>query len=237
MPTDLNRSLSSGAKWLCLGSTLLAVWCVGSLLRAGSPAGASAENVAPAPAQGGTPQPDAGQSPSEPWRVANRCGINSAYVFLKLLGRSVSYEEVEQALPVRKSGQSVTEMKGFLRSKGIPAEAVKVTPEKLRECPLPAIALLEADRDQGGHFVVILEVRPDTLWMVDGTSGAVDYMPSTDFFKQWHGYLLINASRPTWLTGLYAVTMAIGVVTVAYGGWSYVARRHNRRTVERIGER
>jgi ABC-type bacteriocin/lantibiotic exporter with double-glycine peptidase domain len=171
---------------------------------------------------------DSDDSDREIWRVGNRCGINSVYVLLRLLGRPVSYDVTAAAFPVRSVGQSIGEMQDFMQSQGVPSEVVMVTPERLRQCPLPAIALLEVDKAEGGHFVVILSVQHDGVWIVDGTSAALNFMPSEEFFREWRGYLLIQNSRFAGLRWLYAVAIAIGTANVTYSVWSELVRRRSR---------
>lgn len=151
--------------------------------------------------------------------------MNAVYVLVKLFDQPISYEQVVEALPVRELGVSFADMRAFVAHTGLPAEVVRLTPDDLRECPLPAIALLERDVEEGGHFIVILALSQDNLKIVDGTTGAVDLMSYAEFVRQWRGYALISGSSPNRMKPLHLVSMAIGVACLIVLVWIHVSHR------------
>src|SRR5579885_1919990 len=81
-PANGPPTVSCGA-WTMIGRVLL---CFATL------------SVAVAAGEGGrTAEPPDGDEQGEArdlWRVENRCGINSLYVFMRLSGKPISYDEV-----------------------------------------------------------------------------------------------------------------------------------------------
>ena len=135
------------------------------------------------------------------WRTSVRCGVNVAYVYLKLKGYTVDYDETLGSLPIGEDGTNLEDLRKFVDSHDSGSVVVRASPSELSQFALPVIAHLEEDTsslfqsEDTGHYVVVVGVLPERETFVDGTSGAIRTMRSDLFFRAWSGYLIL--SRPS----------------------------------------
>jgi hypothetical protein len=167
------------------------------------------------------------QVESKVWRETSRCGVNSMYLALKLLHRQVSYDAIEERMPIKENGTRLTDMRNCAESFGIDAQIVHATPATLQKCWLPAVAHCEEEQHITGHYVVVVRAAPDEVDIIDGTTGILHTVSMVEFGKEWSGYLLLLSPRPMtqWLFqaaaacgGLIAfLVLGIWVVTSVRG--------------------
>jgi hypothetical protein len=202
-PAIGSPNVSFGA-WIIIGCALLCVATLSVTVEAG-------EGGPIAKPPGG----DGRVEEQDVWRIENRCGINSLYVFIRLLGQPVSYDEILRDVPVREFGTSMAELKSFLSARKIACAIVRCTPDNLHRQPLPAIAYISVGGEEQGHFVVVCAVNGKTLRLVDGTAGAVYTEAMESFVKHWDGHLLVPVEEPRLASLLWAAVSISGIVLVA----------------------
>jgi ABC-type bacteriocin/lantibiotic exporter with double-glycine peptidase domain len=167
----------------------------------------------------------------EVWRTANRCGANAVFIALRLNDVDANYERVMQRLPINERGTTLREMRDGLASFGLDAQVVRATPDSLQHCPLPVIAHFEEQKEAGGHYRVIIQVRPDGVLAIDGTSANTGWIDIKEFREHWTGYLLIMERRPWWRP-LIPVAVVLGLAPLVLG-LCFPRRRRWWRSAER----
>lgn len=143
------------------------------------------------------------------WQFENRCGSNCLYIFLQFHGCPVAHEDLAAYCPIGAKGISLQALKELTTERGLRAQVVKTTPEGLGVIELPAIALLGEGREN--HFILLCEVREETITFVDGSTGVVDEMDRKIFHKNWSGFLLVKGRDP-WQRVLLLSSGGLGAV-------------------------
>jgi hypothetical protein len=163
------------------------------------------------PQEGDEPRP----AGSRIWRTAaNKCGINVIYLLMRLNHKAVSYEGLEQGVPVSTEGTSLADMHHYTRSLGLTTRIVKTTPEKLGRYALPAIAHMEEELGNTGHYVIVTGLGPDGVELIDGTTAILMTRPMSEFRKRWTGYVLVVDTPSRWGWAFPATAALGGVMTV-----------------------
>jgi hypothetical protein len=132
------------------------------------------------------------------------CGRHCLYVWLRLMGNGVDYSAVEDQLKVSKEGSSLADISRASRHWQPPLEIIRANPELLAGVSLPAIAHIWRN-DQGervGHYVVLVNVDADSVYVADGTAQLAGRIPLPSFLESWSGYLLVRADAPRRATSI-----------------------------------
>lgn len=149
------------------------------------------------------------------------CGVNCAYVWLRMASIDVSYEECRERIGVGENGSSLLKIKDFLGSRSLHAEVVKGGPKLLSEIGYPSIAHFETDLNSTGHFVLVLGQLDDQIEFIDGMNATHHVIPTNDFLRHWSGYLLVR--RVSTRSGMpWIVLAAVGGSALA---WALLGRR------------
>jgi ABC-type bacteriocin/lantibiotic exporter with double-glycine peptidase domain len=150
------------------------------------------------------------------WTKPGRCATNSLYVYLRILNRTVPYEEVARALP-KGERTSLADLRAAAKEFGVSVDIRKVNSEDLRRLPTPFIAHLDA-LDQGGvgHFITIFIVERDgTIRYIDGSSGLEHACLLGDLTSTFSGFVLLPGtwvSRPFLIGGGLVLGLISGSV-------------------------
>ena len=122
------------------------------------------------------------------------CGRLSLYVWLRLSDYDVTYKEVSENVPVTSRGTSLSELARALTHWCSGLTVVKAQPADLDRLSFPAIAhvWLSGEEADEGHYLVLLNVKPDTVVYADPALGGIRKMPRTAFYKDWSGYVLVR---------------------------------------------
>lgn len=179
----------------------------------------SALLVAASPGSASSLSPREGDESGSPdakiWRtMANKCGINTIFLMMRLNHKAVSYEGLERGVPVSTEGTSLADMRRYMMSLGLATRIVKTTPEKLGRYALPAIAHLEEELGSTGHYVIITGLGPDWVELIDGTSAFLVMQSMSKFQKRWTGYLLVVDTPSRWAWAFPATAALGGIMTV-----------------------
>jgi len=170
--------------------------------------------------------------PDGVWRTEKQCGVNAAYMLLKLRGCEADYRVLEEGLREEAgssdadSGATLEGLRRVVRRQGLSADVVHARIVDLPRIEFPVIAHLEPDNVEEfdfrrrGHYVVILKMYEnegtEVVQFIDGASGSVERMRMCVFFRQWSGYLLApRAGRPAWQH--FCLTLLC--LGVALGSW------------------
>ncbi len=192
--------------------------------------------VAPARGQSPTPAPAVpAADPANPdqWRNIRRCGINATYVFLGLQGIKVDYDRVLHRIGVGERGSTLKDLRDATTEAGLPAVVAKTTLEGLARAPLPLIAHMEAQdagefaHDRRGHYIVVLSVNDRMVRYIDGSTGRLTFTPRLDFAREWTGYVLVAAARPSesWARRGWLGAAVAGLCSAAAWGALFLWRR------------
>jgi ABC-type bacteriocin/lantibiotic exporter with double-glycine peptidase domain len=162
----------------------------------------------------------------------NKCPSNSLYIFLSILGKRLDYQELEHYLPVDQSGSSLADMRRCTEPFGVRTTVLKLTPEDLPNCPVPAILHCEEEKAVTGHYVILLAATSDEVEYVDGTTAIIDVMPMSEFRKNWSGFVLVPEERPWW-SPLLPATAVLGILSLSLGVLTRCFRHTNSATLKR----
>lgn len=173
--------------------------------------------------------PEGTETPSylrfdRPFQQGNRCGPNAMFIFLRLLNKSVRYEEILEQLPVSEVGCSLEDLKKVGERNGVNLEVRQLTPEELHTAPKPLILHVQTPKisnepkEPTGHFTVITKSNPDGSFFGVDTSNAV----LTDFTLQYlarnfSGYALVPDTANTWMwskEGIFYLSLLMIVIVL-----------------------
>jgi len=153
---------------------------------------------------------------AEQYRVPSRCGINAAYLYLSLMGRSLAYDELATSLGEGETPTSLAELKVALSCFGSRASVIRCDPDSLAALPLPAIMHLEAEVN-GGHYVVLTTCSDDEVEFIDGSTVGIQRMGKADFCRLWTGYVLCESAESNFISCLLLIWPGLlGGVLVAF---------------------
>lgn len=154
------------------------------------------------------------------WRVSQNCGVNCLYVMLKAHGRAAEYDRLMADLQARGEGKqnNLSDLRAVAEGHGLSCRVGKATLDGLAASPKPVLAHLEKATVNRGHFVVVVSVGPESVEVVDGTSGALSTWPVREFSQKWSGYVLY--ASPPWYETVPAWAFAVAAAAAGAGlGW------------------
>jgi ABC-type bacteriocin/lantibiotic exporter with double-glycine peptidase domain len=118
-----------------------------------------------------------------------KCGPNSLFLFLILLGHTeVTLEQLEK-LPVSSEGTSLLTLRDAARHYHVDAENRHYSIEDISLLPLPAIVQFKSGADSVTryHFNVIYKVSLNRVYMIDGTTGEKSRVSKSWLSDHWTG--------------------------------------------------
>ncbi len=148
------------------------------------------------------------------WRNINRCGANSVFAFLEMLGVDSSYDELVDELEVSKQGATLKDLRDSVAKRGVRCRLVKATPEELTDIPIPAIAHFQVFKDSG-HYVVIVMSEKENISCIDGTTAQLSHWKPQEFHERWSGYLLVPDERTSYASLGWMIGVALFFVPIA----------------------
>lgn len=158
----------------------------------------------PSPMQAGALEIPATLPERKAWQDDSRCGANSLYVFLRLLGKDVDQDDVITRIPCPEGGASLEVLRQSSGMWGAKTEVVKTTPSNLRRLPAPAILHLENPGAPGGHFVTLAFTSGEEEFAtIDGTTGEYLVYQSGSLMRSFSGYALV-LTRSWWSQSILA---------------------------------
>ncbi len=107
------------------------------------------------------------------------CGVTCLKMIIDYFGKFISFEQLQNFLPIRKDGVSLKDISDVATEIGLKTMGVKVTYDRLVEdIPTPCIAFWKQQ-----HFVVIYHVNDEYVWIADPASRGI-YVQSKEIFKE-----------------------------------------------------
>lgn len=110
------------------------------------------------------------------------CGAACLAMVCRAFGRRVSLARIRQLCHTAADGTSLRGLCAAAGELGLAARALKVSPGRLEEVPLPAICHYE-----GNHWVVLYRVEAGHVRLADPGLG-LRRLPRADFLARWTGY-------------------------------------------------
>lgn len=136
------------------------------------------------------------QSPNPPEVRKQACGLDCAYLMLRLHGWKSTYPEVEKRIAVGPHGSSLADMQTAMCELGLPVCSVSCVPEDLRRLPLPAVALMEEEIGATRHFVVVTSVNEREVVFLEPNGLSEQSIPRAQFSQLSTGcYLAVAEAR------------------------------------------
>ena len=125
------------------------------------------------------------------WQIDEMdCGAASTAMVCRHFGRAVSLPKVRQAVG---TGIDGTSLKGITRGAerlGLATRSVKASKRNLDQMPLPAIVHWDAN-----HWLIVYDVRPDTVRLADPALG-IRRIKRSEFEERWSGYAALFEPTP-----------------------------------------
>jgi len=153
---------------------------------------------------------DITQRQEDVWRDAARCGINAAYLLLRLHSIEVAYDRLLALCPPKPaSGTTLADLHCLVAQSGLSCSASRLDLKSLTN-HVPAIVHMETDDSATpsligrGHFSLVFKCERDLVWLIDGTTGSVHSLPATEFRRRWSGYALSAAPMVATRTLIFA---------------------------------
>ncbi len=161
------------------------------------------------------------------WRDEAICGVNSAYIFLKLYGVDVDHHQIHEAL-FQPRGVSVVELRNYLTNAGVRSTIKKSTPEKFTSLGFPLIVYHEPIGTEVamGHFDVIVRCLPEVIIYIDGSTGSLEGISPDDFSRRWSGFYISHEPRHVAITKFlfWVLVVFSALVFVRYVIWKKLRR-------------
>lgn len=161
-----------------------------------------------------------------PFQQGNRCGPNALYILLRLLHKSVSYEELLAKLPTGEAGCSLEDLQRVGTEYGVRLDLRQLTPEELQTAPKPLIIHVRTPtasdgKTPTGHFTVVTGNEPGEYLLGVDTSNAQPTTFSPQYLaRNFSGSVLVPDTARTWIwshEGIFYLTVLIGVVLLNLG--------------------
>jgi ATP-binding cassette subfamily B protein len=107
------------------------------------------------------------------------CGVTCLKMITDYFEKFISFEQLQNFLPIRKNGVSLNDISDVASEIGLKTMGVKATYEQLVEdIPTPCIAFWKQQ-----HFVVIYHVNDEYAWIADPASRGI-YVQSKETFQE-----------------------------------------------------
>jgi ABC-type bacteriocin/lantibiotic exporter with double-glycine peptidase domain len=103
------------------------------------------------------------QTPSAP---SSSCAVDSLYVSLKKIGMDCSLESLEENIPANPRGATLEAVVECAKKSGVSPTVIRSDMRSLLEVRMPAILHVNGD-----HFVTVLAVKDDDLFIFDNSIG------------------------------------------------------------------
>ena len=165
------------------------------------------------------------ESPADSEALANNraCGLYCLAYLILLRSEPVALSELAALVPVGEQGCSIADMCDAALTMGLDAEVIRCRPDALQRLSLPAIAHLEpTNLSLHAHFIVLLELGPESVRYFDWTTRTISTTDRNAFFSRASGYYLVTRDyRPSvWnavLSGAIAATSTIATAILLFG--------------------
>lgn len=145
------------------------------------------------------------------------CGLNCAYIFLHLHDCVPDYELLRKGMCARPGGNNLTELRDTLRRAGLSVSIYKGDAIALEHCPTPFIGLMKPQPGSTvGHFVIVLEVLPEKIRVLDGTLPVRRLFSRQEFLNEWQGYLLARTRPSVAVDGLLIAGAILSCLLLTY---------------------
>lgn len=147
------------------------------------------------------------------WRQRGDCGPLSLYVLMRLQGRQVSIEEVENVLRFdREVGCSLADVGGAADALGFDREIRYVKPSELSRLSFPFILHAAGSLERGtGHFLVVVGYSAEKreYYVIDTTYETFRSQTEESVLKGFTGYVLIPKSSAGAAASRWAVWVLV----------------------------
>jgi ABC-type bacteriocin/lantibiotic exporter with double-glycine peptidase domain len=140
-------------------------------------------------------------------RLVSECGVASVYALLRLSGKAVSLEEVENRFRALRPGidlgkLSMADLREVSRSFGMRVASFRVDPSDISNIPVPAILYLRPEKlavrgvkPPIGHFILLRSVNNAHAEVMDFTfPGGRGEVPLDRLSQGWDGEMLALAT-------------------------------------------
>lgn len=131
------------------------------------------------------------------WQDPKRCGPNSLYVLLSLMGKEVTRGQVDSLVPITDRGTSLEALSRAADALGLRHRLMKVSQKELYQLPAPLLVHEkihggDPTSDTSGHFYVITHFIGDGRFgLIDGVSATYSRSTSDRIDRSFSGYVLV----------------------------------------------
>jgi ATP-binding cassette, subfamily B, bacterial len=109
------------------------------------------------------------------------CGPTCLRIIAKHYGKLISLKEIREISETTREGSSLLKLSDAAEAMGFKTIGAKLSYEKLKQAPLPLIVHWDKQ-----HFVVVYQIRKDTVYISDPAYGLIQYSKE-EFISKWIG--------------------------------------------------
>ena len=128
------------------------------------------------------------------------CGLTCLKMIIDFFGKSITYNSLQQLMPLREGGVSLKDISNVASQIGLRTMGVKIKYSRLADdIPTPCIAFWKQQ-----HFVVVYHVNDEYVWIADPATRGIFVKSRESFQDGWicdtenqTGILLLFEKTPT----------------------------------------
>lgn len=147
-----------------------------------------------------------------PWRHPACDAVNCMYVFARLQGCDVAYEDVAVTQGYGDAA-SIGGMIQTLEALGVPGDARKLLPSELTSEILPAIVHLDFS-SRSKEMSVLLAVNQGEYYVLHGGPATIEKLSKDELMRSWSGVAILRGRRHR--LGPLPVTVCVAVSLIIY---------------------
>ncbi len=158
------------------------------------------------------------------------CGPTALYIWLRLLGHDVAYDEVSRCVPVARQGTSLAQLAEGARRWTRGARVLRVSPDEIERLRLPVIAhgRFRGQTSNEGHYVVVVKVTPVGAVCIDAGRGLRVEIAKSDFAAFSSGYVLTQRDTlASWNRQVAILALGLGVLYGSRAIWRFLCLRRS----------
>jgi hypothetical protein len=147
------------------------------------------------------------------------CGVNSAYLMLKLHGIDADYRQIGAQMPIKEHGSSLADLRRVIVASGLDVGGYQCSSLRdLAAFQKPFIVHTRQRNNPGGHYIVVLDEGERGFRYLDGTFPLYGGWASPEHLEaMWTGYVVAKTVDTShWLIGASGVILAMCILTALW---------------------
>ncbi len=135
------------------------------------------------------------------WRERSDCGRNSLYFYLKIIGNSVTFDELASCVTIDPDrGSSLEDIASAARNFGVDVEILWVNPNNLHHIDPPYLLHSEArlENESGHMLVVVCKHTSSQVVVLDPVDERLSEVNYSALLEHFSGYIIRERQGVAW---------------------------------------